>query len=175
MGTMRPCYSPKTMQTIDRTHIASMTPFGAQAFAARNLELLAAIENTLDGLSADTNLLRAIHDGYQEIQARLTGTSGPIDDSGRTQATLEKASAACTRIYHDACKRHQSARQDPQLRPDDGVAEAYGEFIAILRELHDTIEALREWIGTHDAVLQPTTGAVYSSADDLFAALLPKQ
>ena len=175
MGTMRPCYSPKTMQTIDRTHIASMTPFGAQAFAARNLELLAAIENTLDGLSADTNLLRAIHDGYQEIQARLTGTSGPIDDSGRTQATLEKASAACTRIYHDACKRHQTARQDPQLRPDDGVAEAYVEFIAILRELHDTTEALREWIGTHDGVLQPATRAVYPSADDLFAALLPRQ
>ena len=55
------------------------------------------------------------------------------------------------------------------------MAEAYGEFIAILRELHDTIEALREWIGTHDAVLQPATGAVYSSADDLFAALLPRQ
>ena len=158
-----------------RINIGRLTPVGAQAFAARNLELLAAIENTLDGLSADTKLLRAIHDGYQEIQDRLAGIKEPVDDSGRIQAALEKASAACARIYHDACKRHQSAKRDPQLRPGDGVAEAYGDFITALRDLHDTIEALREWIATHDAVLQPTTGAVYSSADDLFAALLPKQ
>ena len=55
------------------------------------------------------------------------------------------------------------------------MADAYSAFIEALGQLHDTIEALREWIATHDAVLQPTTGAVYSSADDLFAALLPKQ
>ena len=163
------------MQFIQNIHTARMTPIGAQAFAARNLELLAAIENTLDGLTADTQLLRAIHDGYEEIQAKLVGTTGPIDDSGRTQAALEKAGAACARIYNDACQRHQSACQDPQLRPDDGVADAYSAFIGALRELHDTIEALREWIATHDAVLDPSMGAVYASADDLFAALLPRQ
>ena len=163
------------MPAIYSPDIASMTPLGAQAFAARNLDLLAAIENTLDGLGADTQLLRAIHDGYQEIQQRLVGTDGSIDDSGRIQAKLDKASAACARIYQDACRRHQSACKDPQLYPDDGVADAYSAFIQALGQLHDTIEALREWIATHDAVLQPTTGAVYSSADDLFAALLPKQ
>ena len=31
-----------------RINIGRLTPVGAQAFAARNLELLAAIENTID-------------------------------------------------------------------------------------------------------------------------------
>lgn len=157
-----------------RINIGRLTPVGAQAFAARNLELLAAIENTLDALSADTNLLNAIHDGYREIHEKLEGTSSAIDDDGRIQGILDKAGAACARIYHDACQRHQSACQDPLLHPDDGVADAYGAFIEALRELHDTIESLREWIATHDAVLQPTTGTVYASADDLFTALLPR-
>ncbi|WP_103018132.1 hypothetical protein [Alicycliphilus denitrificans] len=160
--------------TQGRINIARMTPVGAQAFAARNLELLAAIENTLDALSADTNLLHAIHAGYREIHEKLEGTATAIDEGGRIQGILDKAGASCARIYHDACQRHQSACQDPQLRPDDGVADAYSAFIDALRELHDTIEYLREWIATHDAVLQPTTGTVYASADDLFAALLPR-
>ena len=158
-----------------RAQARRMTPSGAIAFAARNLELLSAIENTLDALNADTLLLRAIHDGYAEIRERLAGSTAPIDTNGRINATLDKAGAACARIYHDACQRHASACQDMQLLPDDGVADAYGAFIEAVRALHDSIETLREWIATHDAVLQPTTGAVYANAADLFAALLPRQ
>lgn len=106
--------------------------------------------------------------GYQRKLQEVYSEELPL-------AILRDASAACARIYQDACRRHQSACKDPQLYPDDGVADAYSAFIEALGQLHDTIEALREWIATHDAVLQPTTGAVYSSADDLFAALLPKQ
>lgn len=152
-----------------------MTPAGAQAFAARNLELLTAIEHTLDALDADTQLLCAIRGGYEEIRTALADRATLIDGDGRIQATLDKAGAACARIYHDACQRHASACQDPQLRPDDGVADAYGAFIDTVRDLHDSIESLREWIATHDAVLQPTTSPVYASAADLFGALLPGQ
>jgi protein-disulfide isomerase-like protein with CxxC motif len=34
------------------------------------------------------------------------------------------------------------------------------------------VETLREWIATHDAVLQPTTGQTFDSVDDLFDAML---
>jgi len=163
------------MHTTARVHPAVLTPIGAQVLAARNLELLAAIENTLDALYADTKLLRAIHDGFLEIRERLIGIDGPIDADGRTQAALSKASDACARIHRDAKQRHQSACADPSLRPDDGVADAYDEHIAAVQELHDTVESLRNWIADHDAVLEPTTGVVYSSVDDLFAALLPDQ
>ena len=76
------------------------------------------------------------------------------------------------RIYSDAQRRHESARQDPLLQPDDGVAEAFDAFIAAMHSLHDTVEVLREWIATHDAVLQPTTGKTFDSVDDLFDAML---
>lgn len=152
-----------------------LTSFGAQAFAARNLELLAAIENTLDALTADTRLLNALHEGYQEIQDKLADHQTRVDPDGRMGAVLEKTADTCGRIYRDAQKRHESARTDPQLQPDDGVTDAYSEFMEALRTLHATVEELREWIATHDAVLEPTTGAVYSNVDDLFAALLPNQ
>ncbi len=149
-----------------------MSPSGAQALAARNLDFLAAIERTIDALVSDTDLIHDIGRAYQEIQEKLTGLGTEIDADGRITGLLEKASEACVRIYRDAQRRHESARQDPLLQPDDGVAEAYDAFIAAMNALHDTVETLREWIATHDAVLQPTTGQTFDSVDDLFDAML---
>lgn len=61
------------------------------------------------------------------------------------------------------------------MRPDDGLVEAYNEFVSVVNELHDTIEDLSEWIATHDAVVQPTTGQTFETVDSLFDALLSKQ
>ena len=55
---------------------AVLTPIGAQALAARNLELLAAIENTLDGLYADTKLLRAIEKSNRIMAEDIIRESG---------------------------------------------------------------------------------------------------
>ena len=75
-------------------------------------------------------------------------------------------------IHRDAQKRHQSAGADPALHPDDGVDDAYDEYLGAVRDVHDTVEALREWIVTRDAVLEPSTGDTHASADALFAAIL---
>jgi hypothetical protein len=64
---------------------------------------------------------------------------------------------------------------DPELRQDDGLVEAYNEFVSAVNELHDTIEELSEWISTHDAVLQSTTGQTFETVDSLFGALLSKK
>jgi hypothetical protein len=153
----------------------SMTPSGAQALAARNLDLLCAIENTVDCLVADTNLVRSICATYEEIQTKLSSSQTEIDPTGHICSVLEKASGSCARIYEDSKKRHLSAVRDPQLRSDDGVVDAYDEFMGVINQLHDTIEELCEWISTHDAVLQPTTGETFASVDSLFDALLSKK
>lgn len=114
---------------------ATITPMGAQVFAARNLNLLATIEKTLDALSSDTELVQAIHAGYEEINERLQGIQTEIDPKGVILGNLEEASNTCVRIYRDTCERHQSACDDPLLRPDDGVADAYGQFIEALNAL----------------------------------------
>ena len=60
-----------------------MSSSGAQALAARNLELLGAIENTLDGLVADTDLVRSISRTYSELKSKLLSNTNEIDPSGR--------------------------------------------------------------------------------------------
>jgi hypothetical protein len=160
------------MQVEISTRMVGMSPASAQAFAARNLELLTAIENTIDALTGDTDLLSAISRTYGELQDRLSGFEGEIDASGRIVAMLDKASDTCTRIHRDAQRRHQSACTYPQLRPDDGVIDAYEAFMTAVHDLHDTVESLREWIAVHDAVLQPVSGTEFDSVDDLFDSLL---
>lgn len=152
-----------------------LSPAGAQTFAARNLALLATIEKTLDALLADTKLLDAIHDGYAEIRARLDGRAGAIDADGRIACVLALAADSCARIHHDARQRHHSACLDPQLRPDDGVADAYEQFISAISDLHDAIEDLRGWIADHDAVLEPSISATYADVDDLVRNMLSDQ
>jgi len=153
----------------------SMTPSGAQALAARNLDLLRAIENTVDCLAADTGLVRSICATYAEIHTKLSAREAEIDPTGHIGSVLEKASDSCARIYEDARKRHLSATRDPQLRSDDGVVDAYDEFMGAINQLHDTIEELCEWIANHDAVLQPTTDESFETVDSLFDALLSKK
>lgn len=152
-----------------------MSSSGAQALAARNLELLGAIENTLDGLVADTDLVRSISRTYSELKSKLLSNTTEIDPSGRICAVLDKASGSCVRIYNDAKNRNVSARLDPQIRADDGLVDAYNEFVTAVNELHDTIEELSDWISTHDAVLQPTTGKTFETVDSLFDSLLAKK
>jgi hypothetical protein len=147
---------------------------GAQSLVVRNLELLRAIEDTVDGLVADTDLVTSISRTYSELKSQLLPNTTEIDPSGRICAVLDKASNSCVRIFNDANNRHVSARLDPQVRPDDGLVEAYNEFVSAVSELHDTIVELSDWISSHDAVLQPTTGQTFETVDTLFDALLSK-
>jgi|GEM_PF-1248912 len=148
---------------------------GAQSLAVRNLELLRAIEDTLDGLIADTDLVRSISRTYSELKSKLLPNTSEIDPSGRICAVLDKASSSCVRIYNEAKSRHIFVRCDSHSHLDDGLVEAYNEFVSAINELHDTIEELSEWITTHDAVLQPTTGQTFENVDSLFDSLLSKK
>lgn len=151
---------------------SAMSCAGVNAFAARNLQLLSAIENTLDGLDSDIKIIIGIDASYEELRQRLESNESVIDSDRRIESNLVKASDACSRIYHDALKRHVSACTDPLLNADDGVADAYESFIDAIRHLHDTVEDLREWVANHDAVLEPSTSSVFSSVDDLFESLM---
>lgn len=148
-------------------------PAYAQAMAARNLQLLQAIESTLDGLSSDTALIHTIAAGFCEIQERLENVnpSALVDPAGAVCRALETASDCCVRIYHRATDKHRAACGDPRLTEDDGVAEAYQGHIEALKHLHDSIEHLRDWVATHDALLEPSLEGGFTSAEDLFKAM----
>lgn len=85
---------------------------------------------------------------------------------------LDKVSGSCILIYKDARNRHVFVGADPQHRSDDGLVAAFDGFASTINELHDTAEELSDWIATHYAVLQPTTGQTFDSIDCLFDFLL---
>lgn len=147
-------------------------PAPMEAFAARNLQLLTAIESTLQALDSDTKIITAIEASYQEIRDSVAESEHVADANGNIENSLRKASDTCVRIYQDAQRRHGHACTDPDLRPDDGVADAYSVFIDAVRSLHDSVESLRDWIANHDAILQPTTGEIFATVGDLFESLM---
>lgn len=162
-------------ESMEATHhsVTLGSAASVQAFTARNLQLLQAIESTLTHLDSDTDLLNAVGRGFDEIFASLKARANGemIDGEGATCAALSNASDACSRMYANATKRHKAACADKRLQADDGVVEAFESYMEALRGLHDLIEEIKDWIETHDALLEPATGASYATAEDLFAAL----
>lgn len=149
------------------------TPARVQALATRNLQLLQAIESTLSQLGSDVKLILAIAGAFEEIQQDLVAQANgtPLDPEGAICNALTQASSACARIHAGATARHKAACLDQRLRADDGVVDAYREYIAALESVHEGIEALKDWIATHDAILVPDEPGVFTSVDDLFAAM----
>jgi len=60
-----------------------MSSSSAQSLVMRNLELLRAIEDTVDGLVADTDLVTSISRTYAELKSKLLSNTTEIDPSGR--------------------------------------------------------------------------------------------
>ena len=60
-----------------------MSSSSAQSLVMRNLELLRAIKDTVDGLVADTDLVTSISRTYAELKSKLLSNTTEIDPSGR--------------------------------------------------------------------------------------------
>jgi len=148
-------------------------PAFAQATAARNLQLLRAIETTVISVESATRLTDVVAREASDMLARLqkANVSFALDPSGVACKDFGEASDIVSGLYADARAKHQYARKDFRLTGDDGVADAYNAYMAALKDAHDAIEELREWVETHDAILEPSSGKVYSNVDDLFAAM----
>lgn len=148
-------------------------PAHVQALAARNLQLLQAIESTVSRLGSDVQLIHSIAKAFEEIHSFLAKTPGqsPIDPEAVVCGALTKASDACARMHSAAKAKHKSACEDRQLCNDDGVADAYEEYLAAIDSAHSCIEGLKEWIATHDAILEPDLPGTFSDVDALFEAM----
>jgi hypothetical protein len=152
---------------------ASISPSNVQALAARNLNLLHDIESTLAALNDDTKLFDAITATFEEVTNRLKANppESAVDADGETSNILVQTADSTRRLYERAVSKRESARADLSLTDDDGVVDAYDALISSLRNLFDAIEVLREWIETFDAILEPALEGVFSTVDDLFAAM----
>jgi len=174
-GSVWACASGQTTLLYDadmRTH--ALTAYSAHAFAARNLHLLSAIESTLDALQADTGLIVSIEHTYEEIHEMLIDAAQDLTEEGiqLCLSPVEKGSDTVSRLWRDARARHKAACNDPQLQADDGVADAWQQFMDALHSLHDKIEEVRNWLEDVGACMQPRGEQVFTDVDDMFTSIM---
>jgi hypothetical protein len=161
------------MEHADRLSAPADVPLNIQALAARNLQLLQTIESTLTGLASDVKLLNAVADGFEEVSERLQqkGLAVALDPRGQLCNALTLAADSAQRMYTRAAVEHDAVSRDPRLTREDGVADAYQAYLNALGRVFDSSATLKDWIATHDALLEPGSGKVYDNVDDLFAAM----
>jgi len=151
-----------------------MSPGRLQAYAARSLDLLAAIEETLIALDTESTVLRAYAQDASRLFNKLRGASlgRQLDPDRIISGTFSKAAATAARLHDSAAKARSSAQHDSCLTPDDGVVDAYDQYLAAVVGYHDALEDLREFIETHDALLSTVHDKSYSDAESLFADIV---
>lgn len=150
------------------------SPAFVQAFAARNLKFLKAIEDTIDSLDTDRRILDAMSEDMQKAEVRLQSLQpiAKIDEEGRISSMLDQCLDTLSRLYAVSKKKHLAACNDAMLTSDDGVEDAYEAYLESLTGFHHVIDDFKNWVQTHDAILEPSTDKTYSSATDLFDALM---
>ncbi|OAK66081.1 hypothetical protein A3K87_09965 [Variovorax paradoxus] len=143
-----------------------------EAMAARNLQFLALIENTIDRVSSDTDHVRACAKAIAESMESLKAGAKDVPyQEERLVELLEKTKESARRIHVDATHRHESACNDKMLHPDDGVVDVFEAFIEAVNDLYNCASEFKDWLELHNALLEQPTGASYGSAAALIAAL----
>ncbi|MHB1124025.1 MAG: hypothetical protein ACYC0T_15080 [Ramlibacter sp.] len=149
------------------------SPAGVHAYAGRTLDLLRAIERTIDHISENRGHVAVLAGGavkyLEQLQARPV--DAVLDPDGAVCAMFAEALGALERIYRDATVRRAAAASDRRLRGDDGVVEVYDDYLSSLSGCHDVLHEVKEWIETHDALLEPAKGGTYADAGDLIDAI----
>lgn len=153
--------------------VGGVTPSKVQAYAGRALDLLQAIEKTIDCLSENCDVLAVMTDGIEKHLAKLreSNVQQKLDPEGRVCQLLQKCLEIMERMHADAARKRASAQADERLQEDDGVVEAYDAFIVALNQHHDVVHDLKDWVETHDALLEPALDGTFTSVDDLFKAM----
>lgn len=145
-----------------------------QAFASRTLEFLQLIERTISSVQADADMLRANTGALRLLLGKLAanGSAVELDPTGRVASLLSQAAASCVRLHEKALLQRESAQVDPDLFEDDGVVEAFDNYVDAIREAHNAIEDLSDTVQTLDALRSPVVGAVFTDVDALVEDML---
>lgn len=158
---------------------AQIRAFGQEIVAesARNLELLRAIDDTLDwlkkliaGFEADTAFAMA---GLEHIHA-TSSTDEQIDPEGSLVSLLEEAQDSLKSLYEMLVQKRQHGRDDPRLTEEDGIEAAYSEAIAACLDLRNSVDAMRWAVMEHDASTAEHLDGFVADTPEGVAAMLDR-
>jgi hypothetical protein len=161
------------MNTATERHKIDLIHRSASDTAARSLEVLEAIDQTIDSLrwlsdraDADTTFLER---EIETLRAATPTTS--LDPDGVRCNALENVGESVERVCRQFIEKRTAAIKAPELSPYDGVSDAYTETINSLADLHDALNDLRWAVMLHDGQLDTPSGKPTNSVDDLFARI----
>lgn len=150
---------------------------GAMHDSARSLELLRAIEATVE---VNTFLYDVLEQSAVQFTTAIEAVCeprgdriDPVDADGSIQTMLETALDNLGQLSDTTKDKRISAVADKKLRNDDGVVETFDRLLAAIDEAHCLLNELNWAIIEHDAELSPLSGTgPFGSAEDVVKALL---
>lgn len=147
------------------------SPNLVQAYASRMLRLLQEIESGREFLDANVGMLKTMIGSTASLveQLRAQDANAVLDPEGKVSELLSQAAESARRSREVIQARHAAAQQNKKLTSE--LDQAFAQFSDVAAEIHNTIEDMREWVETHDALLEQPSGRPMKSAAELFSRL----
>ncbi len=147
---------------------------GFSQTAGASLDLLRAVEMTVDALRKEQTLLSAFIKTGRNLQECVQNLlhSEVIDHDDSTAQLLEQVEKKAQDVYDLYTRKMQSAIDDKKLNGDhkEDVVSEYKQTLELLAEFHNLLSELRWAIMEHDADVAEEAGT-YSNIEDLSAHL----
>ena len=182
IGTPVPFASDREHQMSDRFRIDTLQAVhnvsGSLVWTARGparLDLLEAIENTVEWCASQQRMVETFIDLFRLLQADLEKSPAdvPLDPDDDAAESLLQAEGSTREWHTELCRRRESAIFDPELGGihESSVTVEYEKLCSGLETLHALCRDSRWYIMNHDARLDESSGMTYSSAETLIADL----
>lgn len=141
--------------------------------AARSVDLLQAIESTLDGVAGVRAVLVGVAEIAREVDQKLRAApvDGEIDPDDLLGGQLEAAQDTCVRLLRHFEATAEAARHDPDLSADDGVADAYDRAAEAVRDAHDALGDVLFTLRQRDGIASGAAAGPFSDPAALVAFL----
>lgn len=142
--------------------------------SAQSLELIRAIDRTVDWLSALQDFANGEFKSAERFVRLIQDSdiSVEIDPDGLVCTNLEEAVKLLERLVEILERKKQAAHDDPLLEGENEecVIDEYDKTIALHSDLCEALVDLCSVIRTHDAELEEVVGP-FDDAEDLIAYL----
>lgn len=142
--------------------------------AARDLDLLRRIENTLDVLDVRCERLRQANLAADYFISAIKDAV-PAENAYENEVDLVSLFEAARDSVEDAYNRwslkHLCAVNAPELNADDGIVEAYAHLLDGIAALHDKLNTLCWIIREEEAERDTTHSETFTDVNSLFASI----
>ncbi|QGW22911.1 hypothetical protein GOM96_18545 [Stutzerimonas degradans] len=120
---------------------------------ARSLDLMRDIDGTIEALVMTRKEMDALREAFEGLLPKVCEASVVLCEK-KTIPAFEASQDSLRRMAQDLRVRLTAARRAPELRPDDGVVEAYEDVIDSISALNAKIEEIKWVVLEHNADLE---------------------